>query len=51
MKEDFRYIVPFAGDEWKLFFPLGVVYHRGRKIEFKKSDAEEMLQNFKNKHW
>jgi cation transport regulator len=43
-----QYFIPFAEREegWYLFFPLGTVYHWGRKIDFTEERAKEMAANF-----
>lgn len=48
MSDDVRY-VPFAdrGDGWFLYFPLGTIYHHGKKVDFGPDDAREMVNNFK----
>lgn len=47
---DMEYFVPFSADDgWRLYFPVGTVYHRGQKIVFTPKDAEEMVQNFKKR--
>jgi cation transport regulator len=46
--EDVTYFVPFSEreDGWYLYFPVGTVYHYGKKIEFTQKDAQEMVTNF-----
>jgi len=48
---EMRYFIPFdaTDTDWRLFFPVGTVWHRGKRIKFTKTDASELVSNFKKK--